>query len=60
MKFLPDTRKEDIVNALMSGQTKIVIGNIEVFLKPLKRDIKSKKEKEAKVQAEKIIKALDS
>lgn len=60
MIFLPDTRKQDIVNALLSGQSKITIDGIEVFLKVLKRDTRYNKEKEAKAQADKIIKVLNS
>lgn len=58
MTFIKDTRKQDIVSALMSGQTKITIDRVEVILKPLKRDTIKRKEKEAEKQADEIIKLL--
>lgn len=60
MKFIKDTRKQDIVSALLSGQSKVTVDGIEIFLKALKRDTRFNKEKEAKAQADKIIKSLDS
>lgn len=38
VKFLPDTRKQEIVSALLSGQRKVYIDGVEVILKGLKRD----------------------
>lgn len=58
IKFLPDTREQDIVSALLSGQNKIVIDRVEIFLKPLKRDTKLAKEREAKKVAKSIVKIL--
>ena len=58
MTFLPDTRKQDIVSALMTGQRKIVIDGIEVLLQTLKRDTVKRKEIEANKQAEQILKLL--
>lgn len=58
IKFLPDTREQEIVTALLSGQRKVYIDGIEVMLKPLKRDTRFAKEREAKKVAKEIISIL--
>jgi len=60
VKFLPDTRKQEIVSALLSGQRKVYIDGVEVILKELKRDTQKAKEKQAETMAAEIINALDS
>lgn len=60
MKFIEDTREQDIVQALLTGQSKITIDRVEVFLKPLKIDTSYRKELAAKKEAKEIIKLLDS
>ncbi len=56
--FEKDTRKEDIITALLSGQKGIVIDNIEITFKPLSIDTRWSKEKVALKQAEELIKIL--
>lgn len=56
--FIQDTRKQDIVTALMSGQSKVHIDGVEIILKELKRDTTKRKQREAEKQAEQIIKLL--
>lgn len=56
MVFLPNTDKIDIVNALLSGQSKIVIDRVEYILPRLKRDTYKNKEKEANKIAEDLLK----
>lgn len=58
IKFLPDTREQDIVTALLSGQRKMYIDGVEIILKPLKRDTRFSKEREAKKFAKGIISIL--
>ena len=58
LKFVKDTRKEQIVEALLTGQKMIIIDNVEIILNPLKRDTHKRKEAEAKVVAEQILKLL--
>ena len=58
MKFLPNTDKGEIVSALLSGQSKIEIGSVEIVLKALKRDTLKNKEREASKVADSILKLL--
>lgn len=58
MKFIKDTRKEQIVKALLLNQRMIVIDKVEIFLKPLKRDTLQNREKEANQKANEILKLL--
>ena len=60
MIFIKDTTKEQIVNAILSHQTFIVIDRVEIILKPLKRDTSYYRNISANKQADKIIKALNS
>lgn len=52
--------KEQIVGALLSGQSKIVLNNVEIILKPLDSDTRKRKEAAAAQQADEIIKVLNS
>ena len=54
-----DNRKQGIVDALMSGQTKLIVDGIEIVMKPLKRDTRKRMLKGAEKQADKIIKLLE-
>ena len=58
IKFLPNTDKETIVSALLSGQKNVTIDGIEIILKPLKRDTQKNREREADKIASKLIKLL--
>lgn len=58
MNFLPNTNKQNIITALLSGQKKIMIDNIEIFLKPLKIDTRYRKEQAAEKQALEILKVI--
>ncbi len=58
MKFLQNTDQAEIENALLSGQSKIVINDIELILQPLKRDTLKNKEREAKKIAANLVKLL--
>lgn len=58
MSFKDDKRKEQIVNALMTKQRKIQIGNVEVYLKPLNRDTKIRQERQAELKAQEILKLI--
>jgi hypothetical protein len=60
MIFIKDTTKEQIVNAILSHQTNIVIDRVEIILKPLKRDTSYYRNISANKQADKIIKAINS
>tara|TARA_R110000796_G_scaffold59008_5_gene135959 strand:- start:10208 stop:10384 length:177 start_codon:yes stop_codon:yes gene_type:complete len=58
MEFLKDNSQEEIVSALMSGQSKVTIGNVEFKLKPLKRDTTKNREREAVKIAKSLSKLL--
>ncbi len=58
MKLLKDSRKEEIVLALLTGQSGITIDGVEVSLNPLKNDTTKRKEVEANKVAESILKLL--
>ena len=60
MKFIEDNTQEQIINALLSHQTIIVIDRVEIILKPLKRDTSYYRKIAATKQADKIIKVLNS
>lgn len=50
---------EQIETALLAGQRKLFIGNMEVDLNPpLKHDTRKNKEKEAKQRAKQLIKII--
>lgn len=58
IKFLKDSRQEEIVIALLTGQRNIYIDGTEIILKPLKRDTRAAKEREAIKVAKEIISIL--
>lgn len=60
MKFIKDKRKELIIGAILGGQSRIVIDNIEILLKPLKMSFTFTKEQLADKQAESLMKILNS
>jgi len=55
MEFFKNVDQKDIENALLSGQSKVTINDIEISLSPLKRDTLKNKEREAKKIAEHLI-----
>ena len=55
MEFFKNVDQKDIENALLSGQSKVTINDIEISLSPLKRDTLKNKEREAKRIAEHLI-----
>ena len=58
MNFQPDDNEQKIIDALMSRQTKVKINQIEIVLKPLKKDTYKNREREAQQRAKQIIKLL--
>lgn len=58
MTFTKDNTQKQIVNALMARQSKITVGNIEIHLKPLKRDTMLNREREATKRAASLLTIL--
>lgn len=58
MTFLKCTHRDDIFNALMARQRKIIVDGYEVILKPLSRDTMVRREREAMVRANKLVKLI--
>lgn len=58
--FLPDTRKQEIFNALISGQKKVTVDNVEIILPTLKRDTLKNKEREADKISQELFNVLQS
>lgn len=58
MEFIANNNVSDIISALMSGQNKITLDNVELILKPLKRDTTKNREREAAKVANSLAKLL--